>query len=68
MMPDVNFFIIEQHPIDGLNCGIGSLSSVVVNKSITLRSTGFMHKVNLRNVDPAIDDPYASTWCTWCAA
>lgn len=25
---------------------------------------GFMRKVNLRNVDPAIDDPDASTWCT----
>ena len=24
---------------------------------------GFMRKVNLRNVDPAIDDPDASTWC-----
>lgn len=24
-----------------------------------------MRKVNLRNVDPAIDDPDASTWC-WC--
>lgn len=23
-----------------------------------------MRKVNLRNVDPAIDDPDASTWCT----
>ena len=22
-----------------------------------------MRKVNLRNVDPAIDDPDASTWC-----
>ena len=26
---------------------------------------GFMRKVNLRNVDPAIDDPDASTWCTF---
>lgn len=26
---------------------------------------GFMRKVNLRNVDPAIDDPDASTWCEW---
>ena len=25
-----------------------------------------MRKVNLRNVDPAIDDPDASTWCTFC--
>lgn len=24
-----------------------------------------MRKVNLRNVDPAIDDPDASTWCEW---
>lgn len=24
-----------------------------------------MRKVNLRNVDPAIDDPDASTWCTY---
>lgn len=26
---------------------------------------GFMRKVNLRNVDPAIDDPDASTWCKY---
>lgn len=25
-----------------------------------------MRKVNLRNVDPAIDDPDASTWCEFC--
>ena len=24
-----------------------------------------MRKVNFRNVDPAIDDPDASTWCKW---
>ena len=24
-----------------------------------------MRKVNLRNVDPAIDDPDASTWCEY---
>jgi len=24
-----------------------------------------MRKVNLRNVDPAIDDPDASTWCMY---
>ena len=29
-----------------------------------LQIYGFMRKVNLRNVDPAIDDPDASTWCT----
>lgn len=28
---------------------------------------GFMRKVNLRNVDPAIDDPDASTWCMFMA-
>lgn len=24
-----------------------------------------MRKVNLRNIDATIDDPDASTWCTW---
>ena len=32
----------------------------------TLQIYGFMRKVNLRNVDPAIDDPDASTWCEYC--
>ena len=31
--------------------------------SRNLQIYGFMRKVNLRNVDPAIDDPDASTWC-----
>lgn len=31
---------------------------------ISTQIYGFMRKVNLRNVDPAIDDPDASTWCT----
>ena len=31
-----------------------------------LQIYGFMRKVNLRNVDPAIDDPDASTWCMFC--
>jgi hypothetical protein len=38
-----------------------------VHLSLTFPSSskiyGFMRKVNLRNVDPAIDDPDASTWC-----
>jgi hypothetical protein len=31
---------------------------------IYIKIYGFMRKVNLRNVDPAIDDPDASTWCS----
>jgi hypothetical protein len=31
--------------------------------NLRIQIYGFMRKVNLRNVDPAIDDPDASTWC-----
>lgn len=34
-----------------------------VFQSLLTQIYGFMRKVNLRNVDPAIDDPDASTWC-----
>jgi hypothetical protein len=45
------------------------LNVSVSNRGLTvahcvLQIYGFMRKVNLRNVDPAIDDPDASTWCT----
>lgn len=44
---------------------ISSCASVPADPDVLqIKIYGFMRKVNLRNVDPAIDDPDASTWCT----
>lgn len=47
---------------------VAAHASRAAHARLFVRSTqiyGFMRKVNLRNVDPAIDDPDASTWCKY---
>ena len=36
MIANVNFFVIQKHTIDSFDSGLGSLGSLVVNKSISL--------------------------------
>lgn len=43
--------------------GLCSLTPALTASMRLVQIYGFMRKVNLRNVDPAIDDPDASTWC-----
>jgi hypothetical protein len=37
-----DLLVVQQHTIDGLDSGLGSLSTVVVNEAITLRATTFV--------------------------
>ena len=37
-MADVDLLVVEQHTVDGLDGSLGSLSSLVVDETVTLRA------------------------------
>ena len=39
MIANVDFLIIEKHPIDGLDSSFGGLGGLIVNIAITTRTT-----------------------------
>lgn len=41
-MANVDFFVVQQHTIDGFDRSLGGLSSLVVNKSISLGAALFI--------------------------
>lgn len=39
MVTDVHLLVVEKHAVDSLNGGLGSLSSLVVHETVSLRAT-----------------------------
>ena len=41
-MADINLLVVEQHAIDSLDGSLGSLSGLVVDETVTLRTAMFI--------------------------
>lgn len=39
MVTDVHLLVVQKHAVDSLNGGLGGLSSLVVNETVSLRAT-----------------------------
>jgi hypothetical protein len=44
MVPDVDLFVVEEHAIHGFDGGIGSLSGLIMNKTVSFGATDFISR------------------------
>lgn len=39
VMPNIDFLVVQKHPIDGFDSGVGGLSGLIVDIAIATRAT-----------------------------